>query len=625
MNIRATLALNDNNSSLTKDFKFNVLNLSQIQLQPQVFSLPPLYKHLITRAEELAQIDANGNLGNPVVMNFSAVDAGLFLMRFLEDLEKFLNNAPATPSEKIIELNETIAKIQEAKTKLISKIAAGIDTVTDTANSAGASAFTAAIEAVKQYADTNIQGLYHKNILVQFEASQPGSNHAYQYPNFLVSIDQPEVQMSVKGTFTLQDQTTGYQPATAISKDIFLQPSAFSYQIEIPVPLKALPEPPALANREAAQTSVDGTQDVKKLTLWNYNLDFAIPQAAQDQVIIEVQFNSVKPDDKIVNTSAASKGLFYALAQYAIVADSLWEILEETAGSSYINAVKTFAFLTENIANYWPVKSPEPSAVVVHANETIANQYQYITRSNYENGKLISIMVSGVGNHDGSITGWPVLSLKDISGSFVPLESEKLTDNSVLYLIPEEVNLPMVIQWLWQGLHFEKVSVASAQLKVIRNQELIGGIATNPAFVLTSAVVNVEQVSPTFLFDTPINITKTDSSFSTELHAFFEELFATISDNIIASMEITYLQPVIIDDVINKDLVTRYPVAIIPKSNVTGAIAVEVVNTAEKWLADKPDAQTNGAEWAIELMVYDNSAPDLILLTIRQLVYQVNN
>ncbi len=632
MNLRAILTLNDKNDPLIEDFKFNSPNLNVVKLQSQVFSLPPLYKHFIKRTEELVQIDANGNLGNPGKVSFSEVDAGVLFARFLLDLEKFLNKAATIPVDKAGTIGEEVTKILQAKKTLISSIATGLSILADAGEPGEPHALTMASEAFKQYLDTNITDAYLENVLLRFEVSQPGNNQSHKCVDFFLGADQPAFQKSTKGTFTLVDTTDTYQPAAAITQDIFLQHNTVSYQVEVPIPLNAPPAPSVFSKQEAVQASPDGTQKVKELTLWNYNLAFIIPQAAQDQVIIDVQFNSFQSDD-LVNTSTNTKDLFSALAQYEYVANGLWKILETPANNSitpspqYVNAIKTFAYLTENIVNYLSVRLPEPSPEIIPVGNTAGEtKYQFITRSNYnESGRLNSITLSGISDNAELAVASPVLSIQSTSGSFIPLKAEKLTEHSVLYLIPEETSVTQVIQMSLLALDFEKVSVARAQLKVVRNQEMIPGITTNPVFTLISDAVTADPVSPTYIFDTPIDITKTGSNFTIELQAFFAQLFGAASDGKVISIEVSYLQPLSIDSEGNKGPMIQTPVVLLPPTSLSSATAVDVAKAAEAWFVTNQQP-IQGAEWALSLKVYEkNDLDSQIILSIRQLVYQLAN
>jgi len=628
MNIRAILALNDKSNPLIEDFKFNGLNLNEVKLQSQVFSLPPLYKHLIKRTEELVQIDANGNLGNPGTASFNAVDAGALLVRFLGDLQKFLNKATTIPADKTSTIGEEVTKILQAKKTLVSNIAAGLSILADTTEPGEPHAPNITSEAFKQYLDTNIKDAYLVNALVQFEVSQQGNNQSPKYVDFFLKVDQPALQTTIKGSLTLVNITDNYQSAAAITQGTFLQTNTLSYQVEVSIPLNLLPEPPVILKREAVQASPDGTQAAQELILWNYNIAFTMPKAAQDQVIIDVQFNSPQPTN-LISTSTNIKDLFTALAQYEFVANGLWKILEAAANNSpqYTNAVKTLTYLTENIVNYWSVRSPEPSPVIALAVNTVgAIKYQFIIRSYHnESGALSSITLSSINNTDEAAVLWPVVYMQNISGSFIFLKEEKLTPHTVQYIIPAGTSLTSFVQLSWLGLHFEKALSAGGQLKTERNRELINDIATNPSFILMSDAAIADPVSPVYLFDKPIDITKLGSNFTTELQAFFAQLFGAASNGKVAAIEVSYLQPLSIDSEGNKGPVIQTPVLLLPSASLSSATAADVAKAAEEWFAANQQP-TQGAEWALSLKVFEKGDPDSkIILSIKQLVYQLGD
>ena len=628
MYINAILTFNNKSNPFVEDFNLNIKELNEIKLQSQVFSIPPLYNHLIYRTEELAQIGANGNLGDLGTTVFSGVDAGQLLERFLRDFQKFLDKIETIPAEKAGTISEEITKILEAKKNLASNIATGLSVLASASYSEGSPALSKASAAFKQYLETDITNTYLACVLLQFEASAD-SSQLTKFINALVKTDQPAFQKTTKAALTLIQQADTYQPS--ITQEDFLQTNTYSlsYQVEIPVPLIAIPGPPSLLRPEAMQASTDGTQDVKKLTLWNYNFSFIIPQDARDQVIIDVKFNATKSDD-LLKYSTSTTDLFSALAQYEFVANELLNILEAgniaTPSAQYVNAVKTFAYLIKNVIDQWSVRSAEPAGVVPSALNTVEETtYQYITRSNYnEIGELISITLSSLSNNNENII-WPALSIKDTAGSFIELKSEKQTDNSVLYTIPEEIDARQAaIQFAMQSLDFEKVTVAETRLQTIRNQELLPGIDTNPLFVLQSNVITTAPVSPTYLFDEPINITKPDSNFATELGAFFTQLFGPATDSKIASVEVSYSYPESVDDKGNAGPIVKIPVALLQAVVLSAEVADEIATTAGEWL-DTIKLSTQKAEWIVALKVAETDKPGSILLSISQLVYKLSN
>lgn len=601
MKTRAILTLPENNDPLVQIFNFSGLNLAEVSIQSQVFALPSLYKHLIKRAEELLPIEANGKLGKATSVSFSNIDAGTLSARFLSDLGKFLDNAATLGL-----INNDINKLLQAKKVLAANIAAELTILNDTNESVEPRALAMMVESFAQYLDANISHAYRINALVQFELSQAGNNRSRQYITFFPAVDQPAHQTSVTGTLRLAEKKTGSQPETPRS-----------YEVEIPVPLIELPAPPMLLKDEAIQSAPDGAQAVNELTLWNYNLDFILPDAAQDQAIINVRFNGIPAND-LLNTATYTKDLFSALAQYEYVAVGLWEILETGVANSsqYKNAVNTFAYLIENIVDFWSARSAR--AALYSISETT---HQFITRSEYnENSDLSAITLYKTSSNNDPNINWPLLSIKGPSGSFIQLQAEKLTDNTFKYIIPAGMDRQVTIQLSWSRLPFEKVFTADAQLKTERNRELISGTNTNPAFILTSNTLNADSVSPIFRFDSPIDITKPKSNFEIELKAFFAQLFNEITDDKTGSIELNYLQPLSED---SESPVIRLPVLLVSVTNLSAQTITAVANAAQQWFNTNQPPIKN-AKWALSLKVYETKAPDKVILNIEQLEYKLD-
>lgn len=628
MNTRAILTLNDKINPLIQDFNFNGINFNEVKIRSGIFSLPPLYTHFINRTEDLARISADGSLADPTTISFKGTDADIFLKRFLNDLERFLNIFTISAGE-MDAIDKEVTKVFEAKKTLVSKIATALNTLIDINPASESAALTLAIEALKQYLVINITNAYLLNSLLQFEVSQQSNNQSNKYVNFFLKTDRYAFQGSTKRTLTLVQNPHTYQPAVAVSPEIFLKNDGLGYQIAVPTPLNALPKAPYVLKQEAVQTFADGIQAVNELTVWDYNLAFTVPETAQDEVIVNLQLDAIQHNDPVY-PAEFKKDLFSALAQYEYVANELWLILDSPVDDSktpspiYINAVTLFASLTENIVNNWSVRSIARSPAV-SSDKSEELKRRFIIRSILnESGQLSSIYLSRIIDNSEPAIGWPQLSIQNKSGSFTPLEAEKLTEHKTLFMVPEEISNPQFIQLSWVALPYENATNAHAELKVIRNRELISGINTNPAFVLNSDVVNTHPISPAFRFDSPIDITKPDSDFSVELQAFFTKLFGLAANSKLTSIELSYLQPSSIDTEGGAGPLIQTPVALLKLVNLSSTTAIEITRSAQQWL-DAQQPSTEAAFWALSLKVYDkNDSDEKVLLFINQLIYRLS-
>ena len=133
-------------------------------------------------------------------------------------------------------------------------------------------------------------------------------------------------------------------------------PAAFSADLGkplVPVPLRAYPELPALVSQTAQ--SDDDPKTVDNALHWAYVFTYAHQSAAQDQIKIEIEFNRRPPNRAFQALKIDT--LFGALAQYAAVSDTLWQILaglqgpDANAGNTVLaNTLDTYAGLAERVA-----------------------------------------------------------------------------------------------------------------------------------------------------------------------------------------------------------------------------------------------------------------------------------
>lgn len=137
-------------------------------------------------------------------------------------------------------------------------------------------------------------------------------------------------------------------------------PAAFSAPLGtpvVPVPLRAYPELPALVSQQAIPPQDPTTLD--EALHWSYAFTYTHDSAAQDQILIEIEFNRRPP---VSARFALEDGdtLFKALAQYAAVSDTLWQILARlqapgvsSADTVLATALDTYAGLAERVAALW--------------------------------------------------------------------------------------------------------------------------------------------------------------------------------------------------------------------------------------------------------------------------------
>lgn len=137
-------------------------------------------------------------------------------------------------------------------------------------------------------------------------------------------------------------------------------PLAGGGELNLPVLLRALPEPPTLQTQTALPASED-PQSVSELAEWDYNFGYIYNRAAQDSVDVTVEINRLQGD--VTNAASNNGDLVSALAQFITVYPSVSQAMgiqlarlsgknpnqENIEKASY--AVLAFADLLEEVSS----------------------------------------------------------------------------------------------------------------------------------------------------------------------------------------------------------------------------------------------------------------------------------
>lgn len=661
-------------------------------LQPRFFALIPLYDHLVTRTISLASLNQNGLLSDKQDITLQSIDVELWARRFFEELDRFLSGEMTVAVYNNANIRNQLKLVMDAKAALIPAIAAGLDAIPDLEDPGKAGALVSAIEALQQQLGVSLSKTYETNVLIQYNStvhSQWQSNGALKpaslygdgdifnaqevtgltmiaakialadassYVNFLMTLDNPALHKKVTGSFQyaishLEFNITSEEvPGSYTASDwlTFLpllsgteKPTALSGTdpgaLTVPVPLRNFPSLPVIIGQEAYQTYPDGTQEVNLLGLWNYSFTYTHEHAAQDYVILQLEFNLTSPSS--FNRSVEEpRDLFTELAQYITVADPLWDLLnalidplsQHTAGDVE-NAVRTFTTLVTNISQYWNARLVEPAYNTDIYNAMVAGlNYELNARAGYRNsGDLDMLTLTRLTEQPGPRNAWPEVYVQLPTGFYIQLNMQAGATNTAIYKVPDDLNISPVnwpvFRLVWTELNVASVQNVRSRINVQRNQDLLDTVATNPVFLFsTDTVIAPSIVTPLNTYGERIDITGLGNNLTDALNACFNGLFGEQTNGQKVTIELGYgFELVAPSQAADQGLVSYLPIGLYPNQTLSATTAAELDTIIQHWYDINLPVE-NGGEWIFSLRQYAQLTDNAhTLLNIKSLVYRL--
>jgi LysM repeat protein len=499
-------------------------------------------------------------------------------------------------------------------------------------------------------------------------AAKTNLAEASSYVNFLMMLDNPALHKDVSGLFNygishleFNISTIGV-PENYNASDwlTFLpvlagleKPSALSGTdpgaVDVPIPLRNFPDLPKIVTQSAVQSAIDGTQDVSELALWNYEFAYSHQHAEQDYVYIRADFNLKQPD-VLGEEETDPKDLFTELAQYMYVVDPLWNLLNGLQDikkkspaevTDIENAVKTFAALSANISEYWTTRLLQDSINSGSGDDLVAQfSYSLNARVSYRSDTNVdTLTLNLITAQPGPNNTWPVVFVyvpefefdgnSQPVGMYVPMTVQSQSAAQTIYQVPSIYNVPS--SWpqfkiVWTDLNLSGIQNARTQMNVLRNQDLITNVKTNPAFIFsTDTVVAPAVVTPLNTFGLPVDITTLGADASTALDACFKALFGSTvyTQNQKVTMELSYGFTLVPPSGTDPGLVTYLPIGLYADQLLSASTADDLNSAIQTWKSINNPAETGG-EWVFSLKLYSQQTDNIqTLLNIERLIYRM--
>lgn len=218
--------------------------------------------------------------------------------------------------------------------------------------------------------------------------------------------------------------------------------------------------------------------------------------------------------------------------------------------------------------------------------------------------------------------GWPTAYVRGPDAEFVQLHRTSVSDRESRYTpaTPVPVTGPRVVRLEWPGLNVAAVGNALASVSARRNAHLIQGMATNLAFVLSTAIVTAPDIATPLLTWTA-ELPLSGASLGPALSAALQDLFGDASGAPV-TLGLTYgHQLVAPPDADSPGLNSYLPAALYPAQPLSPALGTVLAQTAAAWQAANRPAR-EGGEWVVSLTLSSwlDPASSRPLLVIDRLV-----
>lgn len=540
---------------------------------PQFFALAPLYDHLVTRQVDIRSLDNDGTLGDATVATiFTAIDVELWARRFLGDLDRFLAPSTSARTGGLLGLSAVLAHVIESKRNITSGIA------------------------------DQLQGVFAGPVYQKGLQDARDTLALLLNGSLIKGYDIP-----VMGPFA---EAADPEPSGK------------------PVPLRIHPAPPTIVEQTTSPT-FDVPDELQQLSQWTYKLTLAHECAQQDMVEVTTQFNL---SSRVSQQSPSPIGvdLFNVLAQYMAVADKLWMLLDK---APHVNAVNTFADLAATIAGHWTARLPHnESDDVTDGGFLPRSSPTFGLRVRYsENGKFIeSMSLARDPSQPGSGDRWPEVEVMLPDGLSAPFMAQPsdASSHTVGYLPKSGIKAPafarQTLQLTWSALGVSAFQNVCGRLSVVRNEDLLAKLPTNPVFLLKTAGALASSVVPLIERNHPQEIT--GANLQVALEGAIRTLFPpeSLLPNTRATWRMDYSYELARSDTPSGDhspIRARVPVTLYPDGPLTGA-AQMLAKAGEGWI-DTFQPAFDGGSWILSVTLHSALDPDAAPLFAAELFYPI--
>ncbi|HEX8723277.1 MAG TPA: hypothetical protein VF736_21850 [Pyrinomonadaceae bacterium] len=437
----------------------------------------------------------------------------------------------------------------------------------------------------------------------------------------------------------------GETPPTAATIDTAIG------QLDIPVPLRAYPTPPRLVSQLARQTYEDSEINptdplatrLRKAEAWTYQAVFETDEAAQDVVYLRIGINFAPPPP--LREQFVVRDPFTALAEfsanYPAIQTDLANLLlppdvlaaDENRRKKAKSAVEALAVIGQSIAANWGPVPPGPAAGAAGDDlvpkQSFAFRVETRTRSGSDGVQLLDGLVL---TRTGDTATWgpdnqiPALGYVGADGVLHQLKPPTPTPGppppELFYRCEQEVAAFARRSYAvsYTDLDAPVYQNARASVWLTRNESLVAGTTTNPAFVYRTPEVHFNAVAvPSILRQGVFGIgAGAASGLAAAVTALFADLLRPTPQTATAQQSLTLRYGyrlaapsgesgggTITDD----DIVSLTPVFFRPLFGYTDAVPGEIQDAVNAWLAANPPSPGQTALFSLDLGLFSTLLP----------------
>lgn len=467
---------------------------------PEFYALRPLSNQWITRTCMVCELQDDGSLSqNGVEKVYSNIDMELWANRFLTDIEEALVLAGRRIQDE--KCRDTFDAFAENKRSLAEAITEQLEPLR-----AEASPDTAKVKQqlkdrlLRSLSDgyqIDLVALYRMEVVTAYpcrmtlntrtEATdsvlQPGkldiNNQADGYSMFISAVSDwqaglsPAVEASIQEVeYDIEDVEGGYQSSKWLrlfhpvnNGDVEGVSVGLSSDIPFPNLFKRCPLSPEIK----AHTCVFGvnTPDIHDMLLWNYAIDCSYQPYEQDTLFATVLFQCTANN----LLRAAARDLFDYLAQYDMVRDKLFRLLNGDDLEKSGNAFDTFRQLAQSAASVW-ASWLNRSNMLLRA-QTAERQYECKIIMSRENQSA------------------PTFQIIPLNGTEQVLRDLGAGDPTIETLGFDEANLD--IRFTIGSLPLYVCQEVTPLLRIVRNSDLLPW-EMNPDFIYRTALISKDPL-----------------------------------------------------------------------------------------------------------------------------------
>lgn len=216
-----------------------------------------------------------------------------------------------------------------------------------------------------------------------------------------------------------------------------------------------------------------------------------------------------------------------------------------------------------------------------------------------------------------------------MDGKKVPLELLTQTSTMAVYKPKDELTTPVTwptFELTWEELPVSEIQNARSEMLVVRNQNLVDNVETNPLFIFsTNRVVAPGVVTPLIEYGRRIEINSFGANLADALNNCFNIILQGDAVGQIVTIEMSYgFELVKGDDSDSDGLVTYLPIGLYPSQVLTATTGQYLAKIIDEWyLINQPTE--DGGEWVFSLRLYSKqTSQPLTLLYVKRLYYLLN-